>query len=82
MNETPNSPTIPIIGGTGALGSGLARRWAASGAKVVIGSRDASRAAEAAAAIAAETGGDVVGMTNDTGTIVVLENGTRNATNC
>lgn len=65
MNETPNSPTIPIIGGTGALGSGLARRWAASGAKVVIGSRDASRAAEAAAAIAAETGGDVVGMTNE-----------------
>lgn len=65
MSETPNTPTIPIIGGTGALGSGLARRWSASGAKVVIGSRDAARAAESAAAIAAETGGEVVGMTNE-----------------
>lgn len=65
MSETSNTPTIPIIGGTGALGSGLARRWSASGAKVVIGSRDASRAAESAAAIAAETGGEVVGMTNE-----------------
>lgn len=65
MTEPASSPTIPIIGGTGALGSGLARRWAASGARVVIGSRDASRAAESAAAIAAETGGDVVGMANE-----------------
>jgi NADPH-dependent F420 reductase len=31
----------------------------------VIGSRDASRAAEAAAGIAAETGGEVVGVTNE-----------------
>ena len=39
---------IPIIGGTGALGYGLALRWARAGAPIVIGSRDASRAAEAA----------------------------------
>jgi NADPH-dependent F420 reductase len=65
MSESESSPTIPIIGGTGALGSGLARRWASTGAKVVIGSRDAARAAESAAAIAAETGGDVVGMANE-----------------
>lgn len=65
MTESTSSPTIPIIGGTGALGSGLARRWARSGARVVIGSRDAARAAESAAAIAAETGGDVVGMANE-----------------
>jgi NADPH-dependent F420 reductase len=65
MSESESSPTIPIIGGTGALGSGLARRWASTGAKVVIGSRDTARAAESAAAIAAETGGDVVGMANE-----------------
>jgi NADPH-dependent F420 reductase len=39
---------IPIIGGTGALGYGLALRWARAGAPIVIGSRDAARAAEAA----------------------------------
>jgi 8-hydroxy-5-deazaflavin:NADPH oxidoreductase len=39
---------IPIIGGTGALGYGLARRWARAGQSVVIGSREASRAEEAA----------------------------------
>jgi NADPH-dependent F420 reductase len=39
---------IPIIGGTGALGFGLALRFAAAGHEVVIGSRDAARAEEAA----------------------------------
>lgn len=39
---------IPIIGGTGALGFGLALRLARAGTPVVIGSRDAGRAAEAA----------------------------------
>jgi 8-hydroxy-5-deazaflavin:NADPH oxidoreductase len=39
---------IPIIGGTGALGYGLALRWAAAGVAVVIGSRSAERAGEAA----------------------------------
>ena len=39
---------IPIIGGTGALGYGLALRWARAGQAVVIGSRSAERAAETA----------------------------------
>lgn len=39
---------IPIIGGTGALGFGLALRLAAAGRAVVIGSRDPGRAEEAA----------------------------------
>jgi 8-hydroxy-5-deazaflavin:NADPH oxidoreductase len=39
---------IPIIGGTGALGYGLALRWAVAGVAVVIGSRSAERAGEAA----------------------------------
>jgi 8-hydroxy-5-deazaflavin:NADPH oxidoreductase len=44
----PGGNAIPIIGGTGALGYGLALRWAAAGRAVVIGSRSAERAAEAA----------------------------------
>lgn len=43
---------IPILGGTGALGYGLALRWAMAGAEVVIGSRDASRAEESATKVA------------------------------
>jgi 8-hydroxy-5-deazaflavin:NADPH oxidoreductase len=39
---------VPIIGGTGALGFGLALRLAAAGVPVAIGSRDAGRADEAA----------------------------------
>src|ERR671917_86835 len=39
---------VPIIGGTGALGFGLALRWARAGVPVVIGSRSAERAEEAA----------------------------------
>jgi 8-hydroxy-5-deazaflavin:NADPH oxidoreductase len=43
--------TVPIIGGTGALGFGLAARWARAGVPVAIGSRDAGRAEEAAGRI-------------------------------
>jgi 8-hydroxy-5-deazaflavin:NADPH oxidoreductase len=39
---------VTVIGGSGALGSGLALRLAAAGVPVVIGSRDSERAAEAA----------------------------------
>lgn len=42
------SKKIGIIGGTGPEGSGLAARWVAAGEHIVIGSRDANRAAEAA----------------------------------
>jgi NADPH-dependent F420 reductase len=42
---------IPIIGGTGALGYGLALRWAGAGVPVVIGSRSAERAEQAAARV-------------------------------
>ncbi|HEX3735888.1 MAG TPA: NADPH-dependent F420 reductase [Solirubrobacterales bacterium] len=57
---------IPIIGGTGALGAGLALRWARAGAPVVLGSRSAERAEEAAAkARAAVPGADVTGLLNE-----------------
>jgi 8-hydroxy-5-deazaflavin:NADPH oxidoreductase len=44
---------IPIIGGTGALGYGLAHRWSRAGEQIVIGSRDPERAAEAAGRVSA-----------------------------
>ena len=47
---------IPIIGGTGALGYGLAVRWARAGRRVVIGSRVPERAAEAAERVRTATG--------------------------
>ena len=40
--------TVPIIGGTGALGFGLVLRLARAGVPVVIGSRDGARGREAA----------------------------------
>lgn len=47
---------IALIGGTGALGSGLARRWARAGYPVVIGSRDVAKAEAAAATIPVPAG--------------------------
>lgn len=44
-------PTIAVIGGTGTLGSGLARRLAKAGYPVVIGSRTAEKAQESAAGL-------------------------------
>ena len=59
------SEPIPIIGGTGALGYGLALRWARAGIPVVIGSRDVGRAEEAAGRVAAAVeGADVEGLEN------------------
>jgi len=48
---------IGILGGTGPEGSGLAYRWARAGEHIVIGSRDAQRAAETAARLRAQIGG-------------------------
>jgi NADPH-dependent F420 reductase len=47
---------LAVIGGTGTLGSGLAGRWAKAGYPVVIGSRDAAKAADAARAFQGATG--------------------------
>jgi NADPH-dependent F420 reductase len=40
--------SIAIVGGTGPEGSGLALRWAQAGESVIVGSRDAQRAADSA----------------------------------
>ena len=50
------SRPIAILGGTGPAGLGLALRWTKAGETVIIGSRDARRAQEAAAKIAATVG--------------------------
>src|SRR6478609_1233074 len=60
------SEPIPIVGGTGALGAGLALRWAQAGAAIAIGSRSAERAEEAAAKVrAAVPGAEVEGLLNE-----------------
>jgi hypothetical protein len=53
MND-PSSRPVAILGGTGALGRGLAARLAAAGHPVTLGSRDAARAAASAAELAAK----------------------------
>jgi NADPH-dependent F420 reductase len=45
---------VAIVGGTGPFGTALARRLHEAGQEVVIGSRDAARAAEKAAALGVE----------------------------
>jgi 8-hydroxy-5-deazaflavin:NADPH oxidoreductase len=54
---------IGVLGGTGDQGRGLARRLAMAGQKVIIGSRDAGRAAAAAASVA--SAGEVTGASNE-----------------
>jgi NADPH-dependent F420 reductase len=57
---------IPIVGGSGALGAGLALRWATAGQPIVIGSRSAERAEEAAAKLReAVPGAEVEGLLNE-----------------
>jgi 8-hydroxy-5-deazaflavin:NADPH oxidoreductase len=57
---------VPIIGGTGALGFGVALRLARGGTPVVIGSRDPGRAAEAAAKLKQQLpAANAIGLAND-----------------
>jgi NADPH-dependent F420 reductase len=58
-------PTVAILGGTGALGSGLARRWANAGFPLIIGSREQARAETAARSLCDEMkSNNVRGMAN------------------
>jgi 8-hydroxy-5-deazaflavin:NADPH oxidoreductase len=54
-------PVIAIVGGTGSLGSGLARLWAKAGYPIVIG----SRSREKAEAVARELGYGGAAVTGD-----------------
>ncbi len=46
---TESLPVLSILGGTGDLGTGLARRWAQAGYRVIIGSRTLEKAEAAVA---------------------------------
>jgi NADPH-dependent F420 reductase len=59
-----NKPNIAILGGTGDLGSGLARLLGAAGYAVVIGSRAKDKAVQAAEALASQIGAPVRGDDN------------------
>jgi NADPH-dependent F420 reductase len=59
-------PTLAVIGGTGAEGSGLALRWAAAGYPVVIGSRSGEKAANAASELRALLPAGSAAMGGDT----------------
>jgi 8-hydroxy-5-deazaflavin:NADPH oxidoreductase len=61
LNTTSQSlPTIAILGGTGKEGSGLALRWASTGYKVIIGSRQAEKAQAAASEVNGKLGSELV----------------------
>lgn len=68
--------TVAVLGGTGPQGRGLARRFAAAGLTVVIGSRSAERAGDTAAELATATGGSITGADNagaaEAGDVVVV----------
>ena len=58
--ELTTQTVVGVLGGTGPQGLGLARRLAMAGTRVVLGSRSADRATNAAA----ELPGDVTGLDN------------------
>src|SRR5437762_10067498 len=57
---------VAVLGGTGPLGRGLGRRLALAGYEVMVGSRDAARAAAVADALRAATGMTIAGAENAT----------------
>jgi NADPH-dependent F420 reductase len=59
------SKKITIVGGSGSLGAGLAKRWAKAGHQIIIGSRDEERASDAATKLNKEAAVDsIIGMEN------------------
>jgi 8-hydroxy-5-deazaflavin:NADPH oxidoreductase len=64
--------SVPIIGGTGALGFALALRLTSAGVPVVIGSRDPARALEAAGRVGDGAQGLVNAEAAASGPIVLL----------
>jgi len=56
-----------VTGGSRGIGLAIARQLAREGARVALAARDAASLEAAAAALTAETGAEVVGLTVDTG---------------
>lgn len=63
---TTRRAALAVLGGTGDLGGGLARRWARAGHPVIVGSRSREKGEAAAGAIRSELGDgvDVRGLDN------------------
>ncbi|MFE3219333.1 NADPH-dependent F420 reductase [Streptomyces antimycoticus] len=68
---THHKNTVAIVGGTGALGLGLATRWAHSGVHVRIGSRRAEAAQGCADKLPGAVGGDNTTMIEGAAAVVV-----------
>lgn len=67
-----DKPSIAILGGTGDLGSGLAKCWLAAGYSVVVGSRSAEKAEAFARELGANArGSDNVGAAKSADVVVV-----------
>ena len=67
--EVDRPGSVGIIGGTGALGRGLALRWSMAGIDVRLGSRDEARAKDRATALGDQLqgrpgAGEITGATN------------------
>jgi 8-hydroxy-5-deazaflavin:NADPH oxidoreductase len=72
MQQRLRDLTVGVLGGTGPLGRGLARRWSAAGVRVVIGSRVAERARDVAAQIGAADGADNLACTRGADVVVTV----------
>jgi len=59
-----SNDVIAVIGATGQLGAAIARRLVLAGANVIVGSRDAGRAQDAAKALSSATGKKVASDAN------------------
>lgn len=65
-------PTIAILGGTGDLGSGLAKCWLAAGYKIVLGSRSCEKARTVAGTMSGKvSGADNVSAAKEADIVVI-----------
>jgi hypothetical protein len=67
-----SSTVVAVLGGTGEQGRGLARRFGLAGLQVVLGSRDAGRAQEAAAELPETVSGTDNASAARAGDVVVV----------
>ena len=67
-----STAVIAVLGGTGEQGRGLARRFALAGHRVVLGSRDATRAAGAAGTLPGEVSGTTNAEAAAAGDVVIV----------
>jgi len=74
LNESVSNvlPLVAVAGGSGKLGAALARRLSRAGYRVIVGSRDAAKAREAAASLGNGCEGDTNAAAATRADIVIL----------